>query len=108
MTERKAQELEREVEKLKKAEYMENHIGETFEGVVSGITAYGMYVQLANTVEGMIKLESLNDDYYDYEAAKYRLVGRLSRKIYNLGDVMKIEVESVNLYRREINFIPAL
>lgn len=107
MTERKAQELEREVEKLKKAEYMENHIGETFEGVVSGITAYGMYVQLANTVEGMIKLENLNDDYYDYEAAKYRLVGRLSRKIYNLGDVMKIEVESVNLYRKEINFIPA-
>ncbi len=103
-TERKAQELEREVEKLKKAEYMEKRIGECFEGVVSGVTAYGMYVQLENTVEGLVRLESLEDDYYSYEPEKYRLIGRLSRKTYNLGDIVDVEVEAVDLYRKEIDF----
>jgi ribonuclease R len=68
--ERRADEAERETEKLKKAQYMEKHIGEEFEGVISGITAYGMYVELPNTVEGMIHVTSLAGDYFFYDEEK--------------------------------------
>lgn len=105
--ERHAQELEREVEKLKKTEYMLYHIGECFEGVISGVTNYGFYVELPNTIEGLVRVENLLDDYYDYEQAKYRFIGQRTNKIYALGDKVKIQVSRANVDDREIDFIIA-
>jgi ribonuclease R len=105
LMERKAIEIEREVEKMKKAEYMSYHIGEDYEGVISGVTHYGLYVELDNTVEGMIRIDDLWDDYYDYFAEKYALVGRHNNKEYKLGDRLRIRVGDVSVERREIDFI---
>ncbi|MFR6257221.1 MAG: ribonuclease R [Anaerovoracaceae bacterium] len=105
--ERKAIEAEREVEKLKKAEYMTYHIGEEFDGVISGVTNFGLYVQLENTIEGLIKIDSLYDDYYDYNQEKYALMGRRTNKVYKLGDKIRIFVDDVNTDRSEINFLIA-
>lgn len=103
-TERQAQELEREVEKLKKAEYMTYHVGETYDGIINGVASFGFFVEIENTIEGMVRVDYLNDDYYDYEATKYRLIGRRTNKIYALGDKVTIKVHSVELQEREINF----
>lgn len=103
-TERQAQELEREVEKLKKAEYMTYHVGETYDGIINGVASFGFFVEIENTIEGMVRVDYLNDDYYDYEAARYRLIGRRTNKIYALGDKVTIKVHSVELQEREINF----
>lgn len=103
-TERQAQELERDVEKLKKAEYISKYIGESFEGVISGVTNFGFYVELENTIEGMVKAANLSDDYYEYEASKYRLIGRQTNKIYALGDKIRIKVKDVNIHDGEIDF----
>ncbi len=105
--ERHAQELEREVEKLKKTEYMSYHIGECFEGVISGVTNYGFYVELPNTIEGLVRIEDLKDDYYDFEQTKYRFIGQQTHKIYGLGDKVKIQVTRANIEDREIDFIIA-
>ena len=104
-TERKAQEMEREVEKMKKAEYMLNHVGEIFDGVISGVTNFGIYVELPNTVEGMVRLDSIKDDYYEYEEGKYRVIGRLSRREYKLGDAVQIEVIGASPETRQIDFV---
>ncbi|QIB69980.1 ribonuclease R [Aminipila butyrica] len=105
--ERHAQELEREVEKLKKTEYMSYHIGESFEGVISGVTNFGFYVELTNTIEGLVRVESLKDDYYDYEQTKYRLIGQRTHKIYTLGDKVRIQVARAEVNDKEIDFIVA-
>lgn len=102
--ERQAIELEREVEKMKKAEYMAGYIGEVYEGVISGVTGFGVYVQLENTIEGMVRLDSLWDDYYIYEADKYRVIGERTHKTYMLGQRVRVVVDSVNIEKREINF----
>ncbi|MFV0515912.1 MAG: ribonuclease R [Aminipila sp.] len=103
--ERHAQELEREVEKLKKTEYMSYHIGESFEGIISGVTNYGFYVELPNTIEGLVRVEDLEDDYYDFEQMKYRFIGRQTNKIYGLGDKVKVKLVKANIADREIDFI---
>lgn len=103
-TERQALELEREVEKLKKAEYMTYHVGEIYDGIISGVANFGFFVEIENTIEGMVRVDYLSDDYYDYEATKYRLIGRRTNKIYALGDKVTIKVHSVELQDREINF----
>lgn len=103
-TERKAIEIEREAEKMKMAEYMSNHIGEEYEGIISGVTGFGIYVELKNCVEGMVRYETMNDDYYNYEPEKYRAVGERTHRIYTLGDKVRIKVDSVALREREINF----
>lgn len=105
--ERKAIEVEREVEKLKKAEYMSYHIGEEFDGIISGVTHFGIYVELENTIEGLIRIDELRDDYYDFHSEKYALIGRNTNKAYKLGDMIRIVVDDVNRERREINFIAA-
>lgn len=107
-TERQAIEMEREAEKSKKAEYMSSRIGKSYDGVISGVTNFGIYVTLPNTVEGMIKLECLRDDYYDYEPSMYRVIGRQKKKIYALGDKIKITVDSVSLFDKEINFVETI
>jgi len=103
-TERKAQEMEREVEKMKKAQYMQGHIGEIYDGVISGVANFGLYVELANTIEGMVRLDSLKDDFYDYEEGKYRVIGRQTRKIYGLGDPVQIVVLGASPEERTIDF----
>ena len=105
--ERKAIEAEREVEKMKKAEYMSYHIGEVFDGIISGVTGFGLYVQLENTVEGLVRIDSLYDDYYDYDAEQYLLKGRRNGKVYKLGDTVRIFVDNVNTDRGEIDFLLA-
>lgn len=105
LTERKAQSLEREVEKMKKAQYMQSHVGEIYQGIISGVTNFGLYVQLPNTIEGMVRLESLRDDFYDYEEGKYRVIGRNSRKIYALGDRVEIVVVGADPAERQIDFM---
>ncbi len=106
LKERKADEAEREVEKMKKCQYMEGHIGELFEGVVSGVTGWGMYVELPNTVEGMVSLSSLEGDYYEYDQANYRLAGASTGRVYGLGQRLKVRVASVDPAGGTIDFIP--
>ena len=103
-TERKAQELERDVEKMKKAEYMEGKVGETFYGVISGVTSFGIYVELADTVEGLVRIERLRDDYYFFQPEKYRLVGEHTGRTYSLGDKVEIVVLSADPAERHIDF----
>lgn len=105
VTERQAIEVEREVEKLKKAEYISRYVGEVFDGIISGVTGFGIYVQLENTVEGLVRINDLRDDYYDYDREKYALIGRRTNKAYKLGDKARVRVDYVNLERREINFL---
>lgn len=102
--ERRADEAEREVEKLKKAQYMEKHIGEEFEGVISGVTSWGIYVELPNTVEGMVHISKLPDDYYIYNEDTYEMVGKDTGKTYKLGQRVKVTVDSVDLTTKTIDF----
>ena len=102
--ERRADEAERETDKLKKVEYMSAHIGETYEGVISGVTDWGIYVELPNTVEGMIALRDLNDDYYEYDEAAYQVKGRSTGKTYKLGQRLKVTVLRADKFLREIDF----
>ena len=106
--ERRADEAERETEKLKKVEYMQGHIGETFEGVISGITAWGMFVELPNTVEGMIHVTSLTDDYYHYIEDSYEMVAERSGKCYKLGQRIRVLCAGADKLLRTIDFVPAL
>jgi len=103
--EREAVEAERETTDLKKAEYMQSKLGETFEGIISGITSFGIFVELENTIEGLIRLSSLIDDYYIYNHEKRILVGENSRKTYKMGDAMQIVVSKVDVLQKEINFV---
>lgn len=103
-TERKADEAERDVEALKKAEYMEKKIGEKYTGIISTITNFGIFVELPNTVEGLIHFRNLNDDYYEFDEENYRIVGHNTKKIFELGQKLDIVVENVNVDLREIDF----
>jgi len=102
--ERRADEAERETEKMKKVEYMSDHIGEVFEGVISGVTSWGMYVELPNTVEGLVHITSLDDDYYVYHESSYELVGESKNRHYKLGQRVKVRVESTDKLLRMIDF----
>jgi ribonuclease R len=104
ITERRADEAERDVNKLKKVEYMSDHIGETFEGVISGITNWGMYVELPNTVEGMIRVSEMQDDYYIYDEEHYAMIGEHTRKTYKLGEKVMVEVLAADKLLRTIDF----
>lgn len=105
-TERRADEAEREVDKLKKVEYMSGHLGEIHEGVISGITNWGMYVELPNTCEGMIRLQDL-DDYYIFDENKYELQGEMSRQTFRLGQKLKICIADADKAARTVDFLLA-
>ena len=105
--ERRADEAERDTDKLKKVEYMEKHIGEIFEGVISSITTWGMYVELPNTVEGMIRVTDLLDDYYYYDEEKYEMVGKDTGHTFKLGQKVKVVVAKTDKLTRQIDFILA-
>lgn len=104
-TERTAEEAERELEKMKKCEYAEEHLGEEAEGIISGITNYGMYVELPNTVEGMIRLADITDDYYRFDEENYRLVGERSYREFQLGQTVKIMIHRVDKLLKTIDFL---
>ena len=104
--ERLADEAERETDKAKKVQFMERHIGEEFTGVISGISNYGFYVELPNTVEGMVRLANLDGDYYVFDEEHYELVGERTRKKFKLGQTVKIQVISVDRYLKTIDFLP--
>lgn len=105
ITERRADEAEREVNDMKMAEFMEDHIGETFEGIISSVTGFGIFVQLPNTIEGMVQYADLKDDYYHFDSAKYQAVGERSHKVYRIGQPVKVKVTDASKERREIDFI---
>jgi len=105
--ERRADEAERETDKLKKAQYMKHHIGETLEGIVSGITAWGIYVELPNTVEGMIHVARLTGDYYYYKEETFEMVGRDTGRCFKLGQRLKVFVDSVDMVSKSVDFLLA-
>ncbi len=99
-----ATKVERDSEDLKKAEYMENKIGEEYDGIVSSVTQFGIFVELENTVEGLIRFENLGDEYFIYDEDRKRLIGERSKKIYKIGDRVNIRVISANKTLRQIDF----
>jgi ribonuclease R len=102
--ERAAQEAERETDDLKKAEYMLDKIGEEYEGIISGVTSFGMFVMLPNTVEGLIRLSDLQDDYYHYHELQHSLIGERTSKVYRIGDEVKVRVARVSVAEHTIDF----
>jgi ribonuclease R len=102
--ERLAESLERDATNLKKCEYMESYIHEIFDGVISSITNFGIYVTLANTVEGLIRYEDMKDDYYDIDELNARVVGRRIGNIYQMGDLVRVRLVDVNTEKRQISF----
>ena len=102
--ERQADEAERETEKLKKVQFMESHIGEIFEGVISGITGWGIYVELENTIEGMIRADDLPGDFFYYDEEHYEMAGESTGKRYKLGERLAVQVKGADRMRRTIDF----
>ena len=102
--ERLAEEAERETIKLKKVEYMEEHIGEVFEGVISSITKWGIYVELPNTIEGLVHVTNMHDDHYDYIEERFEMVGEHTRKVYKLGQTVYIVATGTDRLQRTIDF----
>lgn len=102
--ERRAEEVERETVKMKKAEFMKQHIGEVMEGTISGVTEWGLYVELPNTVEGLVHVNSMRDDYYTYEKEKYRFVGDMTKKVYSMGQKVKVRVEQADIATKTVDF----
>jgi len=102
--ERVAVDAERELDALKKAEYMANHLGEEFEGIISSVTNFGLFVELPNTIEGLVHITSLYDDYYVYDERYMKLAGEHSGRVFSLGEKINVVVSNVNLDSREIFF----
>ena len=96
---------ERDVEKMKKAEYMMDHIGEVYTGVISGIMDFGFFVMLDNTVEGLVRLDSLKGDYYSYNKNRYMIIGKNKGKMYTYGDVVKVEVIAASKDTSQVDFV---
>lgn len=103
--ERRADEAERETDKLKKVEYMEERIGKIYEGVISSITAWGVYVELENTIEGMVHVSMLPGDYFYYDEQSYEMVGQATDKRYKLGERIKVRVNATDKIARTIDFV---
>ncbi|NLD45956.1 MAG: ribonuclease R [Clostridiaceae bacterium] len=102
--ERAADEAERDTEDLKKVEFMKKHEGETFEGIISGVTSFGMFVELDNTIEGLVRLSSMEDDYYVYNDKQFCLIGERSRKVYRIGDIINVVLSRADISARKIEF----
>ena len=102
--ERRADEAERESDKLKKAEYMSYHLGEEFEGIISGVTGWGLYVELPNTVEGLVHVNTLRDDYYVFDQESYELRGEMTKKVYKLGEKVRVRVAEADKMLKTVDF----
>jgi len=106
--ERVATEAERESVKVMQVEYMQQHVGEEFEGIISGVIQYGIFVSLNNLlVEGMLHVRDMKNDYYSYDEKQYALIGERRGHQYRLGDSIKVKVVKVNTERRQIDFVLA-
>jgi ribonuclease R len=103
-TERRADDAERDTDKLKMVEYMEGHIGESFDGVISSITSWGIYVELPNTIEGMIRVSQLKDGHYEYDENHYEMVNWRNGRRYKLGQKLKVRVAGIDKILRTIDF----
>ena len=103
--ERASVECEREVDDMKMAEYMEQHIGEEFNGIVSGVMSFGMFIELPNKIEGLIRIDDLTDDYYRYDESTFSLIGNKNKRGYRLGDEVKVIVKSASKINHTIDFI---
>ena len=99
-----AQKAERETDELKKAEYMQDKIGEIYEGIISGVTNFGLFVELENTVEGLIRFENLGNEYFEYDDERKQLIGEQSRTVYKIGDKINIQVIEANKMLRRVAF----
>ena len=106
VTERRADEAERETEKVKKAQYMKQFLGAEFAGVISGVTNWGLYVELPNTVEGMVRVSDLEDDYYLYDETRMELRGERDGRVYRLGEKILVQVIRVDMVMHTVNFVP--
>jgi len=102
--ERRAEEAERETIKLKKVEYMEQFVGQMFAGVIVGTTSWGLYIELPNTVEGLVHVNEMADDYYIYDEGGHRWIGEHTKQIYRLGDKVHVQVLKTNTMTRAIDF----
>ena len=105
--ERVADEAERETVDLKKAEFMADKLGEEYEGIISGVTHFGFFVELYNTIEGLVRMSSLDDDYYTFDEENYYLIGERTKNKYRIGDIVKIKVVKADTAKREIDFVLA-
>ena len=105
--ERDSIECEREVDDMKKAEYMEKHIGEEYDGMISSIMSFGIFVELANSVEGLIKIDDLTDDTYTFDEATFSLRGKKNKRGYRLGDNIRIKVKAANKEAKTVDFVIA-
>jgi ribonuclease R len=106
MAERRADEATRDVNSWLKCEYLQQHLGEVFEGIISGVTGFGFFVELADLyVEGLVHVSSLSSDYYQYDGAKHRMIGERSGKSYCLGDSVVVEVAKINLEERKVDLL---
>ena len=103
--ERNSIECEREVDDMKKAEYMEKHIGERFEGIISGVVSFGIFVELPNLIEGLVRVEDIKGDYYTYDETSFALIGKKNKRGYRLGDKIKVIVKSASKEKHTIDFI---
>lgn len=104
VTERRGIDTERDVDSMKKAEYMEDHVGETFDAVVSSVMKFGLFVELENTVEGLIHISAMNDDYYEYSEKHLALIGRKTHRIFQIGQPVKVRLKRVDKDLREVDF----
>jgi len=104
INERKAEDAERETDKYKIVEYMQDKIGETFDGIISSVTSWGIYVELENTVEGMVSTDDLYDDYYIYDEDSMSYMGEHTHKTYTIGDKVKVTLVRASLIDRVIDF----
>ncbi|WP_278926476.1 ribonuclease R [Staphylococcus auricularis] len=102
--ERRAIDAERDTDELKKAEYMVQHIGEEFEGVISSVANFGMFIELPNTIEGMVSVANMTDDFYHFDERHMAMIGEHSAKVFKIGDTVKIKVTNVDVDERMIDF----
>ncbi|HEY9062492.1 MAG TPA: ribonuclease R [Pseudobacteroides sp.] len=103
--ERAAEEAERETDDLKKVEYMKKHEGEVFDGIISSVTSFGMFVELDNTIEGLVRMDNMEDDYYIFDDERYMLIGERTRKIYSIGDSVSVQLAKADIAKRQIDFV---
>lgn len=103
--ERAADEAERETEELKKVEFMKERVGEVFDGIISNVTSFGMFVELENTIEGLVKVGNMEDDYYIFDSAHYCLTGERTKKNYRIGDMIRVRLARADVAARQLDFL---
>jgi ribonuclease R len=103
--ERDAEQAERETVDLKKVEYIKQYEGETFKGIISGVMSFGIFVELESTVEGLVRVSDLDDDYYVFNQKQYCLVGERTKKVYRIGDIVSVKVVKADIAARQVEFI---